>query len=285
MAAKQRLSSVAYSQTSTTRGSAAGSFGRKSATKACNELRSRFGEALPHDKRVHNALSLNAAANARAMEGAAASSGGDRIGPGSFFLYDPAELNKAASGGFSDALSRVLVVVNTRAAADQLVLRGFVLFTTLNQYDTETTGFSNLPFPTAQPSAERAAEIPLHQVAPPQGAVEALPTRMPPLHTGDASTMEKVIECFEVKVVDEESNCIWHPIRMWSQNSKERKNLGYRDGSNLNNRLAAYYAIKCGKTEVSALQGMSFSKLVQTGRTSKDGNGTFFDACIALYAS
>ena len=86
---------------------------------------------------------------------------------------------------------------------------------------------------------------------PSSGSSRGFAKRMPPLHTGDASTMEKVIECFEVKVVDEESNCIWHPIRMWSQNSKERKNLGYCDGSNLNNRLAHIYAIKCGKTDVS----------------------------------
>ena len=72
--------------------------------------------------------------------GTAVSIGGERI-----FLFRPAELDRAKAGNFADVIPRTLTAVNTKEAADQLVREGWVTFTSVVQYDTQTTGLSQLP--------------------------------------------------------------------------------------------------------------------------------------------
>lgn len=99
---------------------------------------------------------------------------------------------------------------------------------------------------------------------------------------------DRVIEIFEVKVVDEGNNTVWHPLRLWEEDIREK--YGYSDSSNFTTRLNAYYAAKCGEIRSDELINMTFTQLKKEGRKKynekyglRDGPG-YFEACSYLFS-
>ena len=60
--------------------------------------------------------------------------------------------------------------------------------------------------------------------------------------------------------------------------------MGYDDATNLNNRLKAYYAIKCGKYSADELKDQSAANLMSMGVRAKAGmTPTYFELAVEIY--
>ena len=252
----------------------------------CNDLRKRHNESIARDERVANALSHRATANAREMAtdaGAAAASPAAAPAP-AIYLYKPAEILAADAAGYpSSQLPTQLITVFSNEAAELFIRQGHRKFDVHTTYQT----LAQVPAsPVVPPTTE--ASHPVYLLPPPEGEVEALPPTMPKLYEpkdGDPprSAADTVVESFEIKVIDEAANCVWHPIRMWPTKAKERKNLGYDHAAGLNNRLKAYYAIKCGQYTEDELKKESFASLMAMGVKAKAGKtDTYFDLAKSI---
>ena len=68
--------------------------------------------------------------------------------------------------------------------------------------------------------------------------------------------------------------------------AKKRKKLGCDDATNLNNRLKACCAIKCGKYSADDLKIQSAANLMSMGVRAKAGTtSTYFDLAVEIYNS
>ena len=239
--------------------------------------------------RIDSALSHRATANARAMgiHGGAASPA--PTAPATplpmIFLYKPSEILAADAAGYPSSQPKKLVSVPSNEAADRMVEQGYRRF---DQYTTYQT-LAQLPASPPDPPAADGRQA--HLLPPPGGEIESLPPKMPKLYApkeGDPprSVADAIVECFEIKVIDEAAGCTWHPIRMWPSEAKERKRLGYDDATNLNNRLKAYYAVKCGKYSADELKDQSAANLMSMGVRAKAGmTSTYFELALQIYNS
>ena len=212
----------------------------------CNDLRKRHNESVARDVRLDNALAHRATANARAMgindEATSAAPTAPAASLPTIFLYKPSEILAADAAGYPSSQPIKLVSVPSNEAADLMVEQGYRRF---DQYTTYQT-LAQLP---ASPAVDppTADGRPAHLLPPPDGEIESLPPKMPKLYApkeGDPprSVADVIVECFEIKVIDEAAGRTWHPIRMWPSEAKKRKRLGYDDATNLN-RLKAHCAI------------------------------------------
>ena len=205
-------------------------------------------------------------------------------------LFNPTELARAKAGDFADTTQRTLRTVNTKEAADQLIREGWITFNAVVEYDTETAGLSVLPpASAAEPPTEEVATS-LGDMLPPSGHVQHLPKKMPAFYNlgNNRSLVDMVVECYEVKVIDEEAKCARHPICKWPTDAKDRKKAGYEDGANLNNRLAMYYAIKGGTESIEELKArdVKTKDLLKIARDLKAAHGskkTYFELCKELH--
>jgi len=250
-----------------------------------NDLRKRHGDAVPRDRRLDNALSHRATANAREM---VSSDGAPANLPiaAPIYLYKPEELSAALAGGHPDNLARTLVVVNTTEGADVLTRQGYQRFSQVNQYDTMNSGLSQLPDDSSlREEAASGRPLPTHELPAPAGSVRSLPKKMPALYKpgpgeSERSMAEIVLECFEEKVIDVERKQTWHPICMWPSGAKERKKLGYDDAAGLNNRVKAYCTVKSQKYTHDELKNKKLRELVDMAvevKSALDFTGTYFD--------
>lgn len=189
------------------------------------------------------------------------------------------------AAGYPSSQPIILVSVPSNEAADLMVEQGYRRFDQHTSYQT----LAQLPASPADPPA--ADGRPAHSLPPPDGEIESLPPKMPKLYApkeGDPprSVADVIVECFEIKVIDEAAGRAWHPIRMWPSEAKERKRLGYDDATNLNNRLKAYYAIKCGKYSDHDLKDQSAANLMSMGVKAKAGiTSTYFELSVEIYNS
>ena len=113
---------------------------------------------------------------------------------------------------------------------------------------------------------------------PPSGHVQHLPKKMPAFYNpgNDRSLVDMVVECYEVKVIDEEAKCARHPICKWPTDAKDRKKAGHDDSANFSNRLAMYYAIKGGAESVEELKArdVKTKDLLKIARDLKAAHGS-----------
>jgi hypothetical protein len=73
---------------------------------------------------------------------------------------------------------------------------------------------------------------------------------------------------------------------MWPTKAKDRKKLGYNHAAGLDNRLKAYYAIKCGQHSEDELKNVSFASLMNLGVKAKAGKtDTYFVLAKNLYSN
>ena len=263
-----------------------------------NDLRKRHGDAIPRDRRLDNALSHRATANAREMasrEGAAAAAAVPIVAP--IYMYKPEELAAALAGGHTDDLARTLTIVNSEEGAEVMVRQGYQRFSCVNQYDTLNSGLSQLP-PDDETGIGRAAcgrpsPVPAHKLPAPAGEIRLLPKKMPEIYKPGPNepsrlVVDIVVECFEEKVIDVAGKRTWHPICSWPLEARERKKLGYDDPAGLNNRVKAYFAIKSGAYSRAELKDKKFAELVAmavAAKTSTGDTGTYFALAKRLFDS
>jgi hypothetical protein len=153
-------------------------------------------------------------------------------------------------------------------------------------HNTTTSGLANLPTLSGAASSS-AGEVPLHLTAAPAGAVDALPPKMPKLHRKLASVADEMIEIFEVKVVDEDNNRIWHPLYKWDKDARKK----YRtDPSGFGQRLNAYYAVRCGEYSSDELSTKTFRALKDMGKKKYaekyagcNDKPEYYEACCMLH--
>lgn len=193
-------------------------------------------------------------------------------------LQTLSEIVAADAAGYPSSQPITLISVPSNEAADLMAQQGYRKFDQHTNYQT----LAQVPVPPAAPPA--AGGRPAHLLPPPEGELESrLPPKMPKLYAPkegypQRSAADIIVECFEIKVIDEAAGrtwhpirSTWHPIRMWPSMAKERKRLGYDDATNLNNRLKAYYAIKCGKYSADELKDQSAANLMSMGVRAKAG--------------
>ena len=253
----------------------------------CNDLRKHHNEPIDQDVRIDNALSHRATANARAMGINDRAASAAPTAPATpfpvVFLYKPSEILAADAAGYPSSLPIKLVSVPSNEAADRMVEQGY------RRFDQHTTYQTLAQLPASPADAPAADGRQAHLLPPPGGEIVSLPPKMPKLYApkeGDPqkSVADIIVECFEIKVIDEAAGRTWHPIRMWPSEARERKRLGYDDATNLNNRLKAYYAIKCGKYSTDELKDQSASNLMSMGVTAKAGiTSTYFELAVEIY--
>ena len=250
----------------------------------CNDLRKRHNESIARDKRVANALSHSATANEREMATDAGAAAAQAPADTAIRLFKPAEIMAADAAGYPSSQPTRLITVLSDEAAEYFVRQGYRKFDLHTTYQT----VPQVPDSPAPPAPEAGGSV--YLLPPPEGEVASLPPKMPRLHVpknGEPprSVADIVVESFEIKVIDEDAKCVWHPICMWPTNAKERKNLGYKDAAGLNNRLKAYYAIKCGQYTEEELKNESFANLMALGVKEKTGKtDTYFDLVKNIWA-
>ena len=161
-------------------------------------------------------------------------------------LFKPSEILAADAAGYpADQPTKLITVMSDEAAEYFIRHEGY------RKFDLHTTYmYQTIPQAPAPPAP--GAGGPVYLLPPPEGEVNALPQMMPKLYEPKGDELQRsvadiVVESFEIKVIDEDAKCVWHPICMWPTNAKDRKKLGYDHAAGLNNRLKAYYAIKCGQ--------------------------------------
>lgn len=248
----------------------------------CNDLRKRHNESIARDERVAgNALSHRATANE--MEMAANAPAAAAPADTAIRLFKPSEILAADAAGYpADQPTKLITVMSDEAAEYFIRHEGY------RKFDLHTT-VQTVPQAPAPPAP--GAGGPVYLLPPPEGEVNTLPQMMPKLYEpkGDEpqrSVADIVVESFEVKVIDEDAKRVWHPICMWPTKAKDRKKLGYDHAAGLNNRLKAYYAIKCGQYSDDELKNESFGSLMSLGVKAKAGKtDTYFDLAKNLYNS
>jgi hypothetical protein len=255
--------------------------------KAVNDHRDKHGTSKKEDFREDN-LSRIPASRLRDVN---ADGTTNPPGPNWSLFKDPDNANG-------------IVFAETEREANELRRRGI-------QEVTETKVFrrgaslATLPWPAPAAAAVAAAAAALPQDdggLPPPGDTEVpLYDRPPPdeiftpheyiprLREGGRGTdREKCIECFEVKVVCEEKDEVYSPIRLW-----DRKE--YAKISTLNSRLLLYYFAKQNLSTGSAKETLENVKKVARKHAKETYGGDeryvsgnnlkYFEICLALYAS
>ena len=251
----------------------------------CNDLRKHHNESIARDKRVANALSHSATANEREMATDAGAAAAAAPADTAIRLFKPAEILAADAAGYPSSQPTRLITVLSDEAAEYFMRQGYRKFDLHTTYQT----VPQVPDSPAPPAPEAGRRV--YLLPPPEGEVAALPPKMPKLYEpkdGEPprSVADVVVESFEIKVIDIDAKCVWHPICAWPTKAKERKNLGYEDAAGLNNRLKAYYAIKCGQYADDELKSVSFANLMALGVRAKAGKtDTYFDLAKSMHSS
>ena len=206
------------------------------------------------------------------------------------FVFDPRVLGRTGRPN--------LVMVETEAQLEELLSRGYVEIAAREVYGRNTSN-DELPFPeggnssSSTDSAAAAAAaggstmaVPLLQrLPPPDDEPAKVPVSVPRLRKeGGGSLRDKLIECFEEKVVDEAGNAVWSPFRRW--NKKD-----FSGDAAFGSRVTAYYAAKKGL----AVSGSdTIEKLKKAARTHSDilalksqcesegRSFAYFDVCLDL---
>ena len=254
----------------------------------CNDLRKRHNESIDRDERVANALSHRATANEMEMATDASAAVAAAPADTAIRLFKPSEILAADAAGYPSSQPTGLITVLSDEAAEYFMRQGYRKFDLHTTYQT----IPQLPASPAPPAP--GAGGPVYLLPPPEGEVNALPQMMPKLYEPkdgepQRSVADIVVESFEIKVIDEAAKCVWHPICMWPTKAKDRKKLGYDHATaaaGLNNRLKAYYAIKCGQYTEGELKNESFASLMALGVQAKAGKtDTYFDLAKNLHNS
>mmetsp|Transcript_15582 Transcript_15582/g.33690 ORF Transcript_15582/g.33690 Transcript_15582/m.33690 type:complete len:226 (-) Transcript_15582:74-751(-) len=174
-----------------------------------------------------------------------------------------------------------LVVVETQGQADIMRDRGYVEMPPRFVYSRHSS-IEELPRPLALPS-----ETPLHlQPPPPDTEPAAIPSKVPKLRKeGPGDNRDKLIECFEVKVVDEEEGTVYSPMRRWKELNTTAVSRAF------SSRLRGYYAVKMnlllGETRLSELAkaASDHPDILAKKEHMKSSNQkfSFFEVCCDLY--
>jgi hypothetical protein len=187
-----------------------------------------------------------------------------------------------------------LIIVETDEQAETLRSRRFVEMPSRTVHGRHSSD-SDLPHPLPPPSAmptEAAPAVPvlpLHQQPPPpENEPPKLPLKVPELRKeGPGNNRDKLIECFEVKVVDEKNGCVYSPMRRWANFNTTSESGVY------NSRLRGYYAVKKnlvpGETKIAVLKkaASNHSEILAKKQELKDAKQkfSFFRVCLELYQS
>ena len=114
-------------------------------------------------------------------------------------IFDPEELRAAAESEFESFLPITLHMVGSEEDTHHIINAGFKEHTSLQKHNTRESGLSNLPSPTSTISYSPTPRSPprLHELPAPTGAVNCLPTGMPPIcNEGIGSMADRVIEIY-----------------------------------------------------------------------------------------
>jgi hypothetical protein len=178
--------------------------------------------------------------------------------------------------------------------AEEMRSRGFAEVTERMIYG-RNTNIGDLPHPVVPPSAQADAAaaaasatarpaLPLYQQHPPINL--KVPSSIPTLRKGGpGDNRAKIVECFELKVVDEAENTVYSPMRLW----RDFKD----DTGSFNSRCRAYYTIKknipmesSDRNNLSKLKSAaSKHSSIKAKKAELGKKFCFFDVCCDLYQS
>jgi hypothetical protein len=266
------------------RGSTAASSGTDfdAVVKSLNDRRDKYDTSIDEDYRQDVLAKIPVAA----LSSLAGPQQPPGAGPNASwrFFYDE-EARRAT--GRAD-----LLMVETEEQAEAMRSRGYTEMPSLGVYGRNTS-LDDLPFPEpAVPVAAAAAAPPVlpphEQPPPPENEPPQMPmaNKVPKLRRyGGGTDRDKYVECFEVKVVDEEEGKVWSPIRRWN------KNAFAKDNGVFNSRLLAYYAVKknlpTADNNLGSLKTAArhHSEIVERKEQMKQEKKTFawFDVCLELH--
>ena len=135
-------------------------------------------------------------------------------------LFKPSEILAADAADYQAYQPTKLITVMSDEAAEY-----FIRHEGYRKFDLHAT-CQTVPQAPAPPAP--GAGGPVYLLPPPEGEVNTLPQMMPKLYEpkGDEpqrSVADIVVESFEIKVIDEDAKCVWHPICMWPTKAKDRR--------------------------------------------------------------
>ena len=248
--------------------------------KDVNNLRDRHGTSKMEDyredalKRIPKHL----------LRDPSDSGGGTNEGPvlGWFAFFDPSNPVR-------------LIYAKTAAQAEELRQKNYHEFTEGLCYNDPSASFppaGDLPAAaaatagTAAPVAEDPEPPPLHEQEPP-AALWQPNGYVPKIRKeGDGSNRAKYIEYFEEKVVCEETEQVYSPMRRWDKSK-------FSKDSTFNSRLLQYYVAKNdlripgGKDSLDNIKkvGRAHAKDKYGGeeKFTRGGQLSYFEICLSLY--
>ena len=147
-------------------------------------------------------------------------------------------------------------------------------------------------------TTSQLSKIPLYQRPAPTTITLPSNGKVPCLTKGDVTASgkrmtvaQKIVQVFEEKVIDEESNTVYSPLKLWTHMA--RKKVGLKD-SNFTVRCNCYYAIRKLMSDldpadvtdtVCSLKRKAIAATEKERRRSTAHGQTFqwFEACLEIY--
>jgi len=182
-----------------------------------------------------------------------------------------------------------LIMVQEDEQGSVMLDRGFAEMPKLAVFGRGTKA-EDLPYPMTPVSNDVGSTrgMPLwEQPPPPEDEPAKMGKKVPGLRKeGRGGARDKIIECFEVKVVDEDVGKVYSPLRRWN----EYKTTG--DSGAFNSRLCAYYAVKKNllpdqsaslKVLIEAARDHSDIATIKNECKAKKEKFSWFSVCTQLY--